>query len=150
MTGKRSEKVLEWLLEFISDPTKPYDQRDIDWFIKDLSRNDWIKTSWDIFKLIIQGIQSESTNVSVCLSFPLRCYEHPKKAPNYFIRGKALSKSSPPGIYLIRGSYLDILKQDFRYPLKNYDKKYKGYHCYFIQQKDQNIYWRWIDIVYNG
>ena len=92
MTGKQSKLLSEWLSEFINDPTVSYDQRDIDFFINNLSRNDWIERAWDIFIFIIQTIQSESYDVTVCLSFTLEPYNRPKKAPNYFIKTKALSK----------------------------------------------------------
>ena len=57
MTGKQSKLVLEWLSEFINDPTVSYDQRDIDFFINNLSRNDWIERAWDIFMFIIQLVK---------------------------------------------------------------------------------------------
>jgi hypothetical protein len=152
MTGKQSKLVLEWLSEFINDPTVSYDQRDIDFFINNLSRNDWIERAWDIFMFIIQTIQSESYDVTVCLSFTLEPYNRPKKASNYFIKTKALSKSSPPGISLMRGRYQHFIKESTCSSLNSYDKKYnkkyKCIHCYFLQLMDCDVYNRWIDIVY--
>lgn len=149
MTGKQNNLIIGWLSEFISNPSAQWCQEDIDWFCNNIKREKWIDTAWDIYEGIIQEIESQSLDIYVWLSFPLQSYRHPKKAPNYYIKMKALSKSSPPAIYLSRCPYDKMNIRGIYTSLENYDKKYSGNKCYLVQQNDGNVYWRWIDVVYN-
>lgn len=149
MTGKQNSLIIGWLSEFISNSSAQWCQEDIDRFFNNIKREKWIDTAWDIYKVIIQEIQSQSLDIYVWLSFPLQCYRHPKKAPNYYIKMKALSKSSPPAIYLSRCPYDKMNIRGIYVSLENYDKKYRGNKCYLVQQNDDDVYWRWIDVVYN-
>ena len=149
MTGKQNSLIIGWLSGFISNPSAQWCQEDIDWFSNNIKREKWIDTAWDIYEVIIQVIQSQSLDVYVWMSFPLQCYRHPKKAPNYYIKTKALSKSSPPAIYLSRCPYDKMNIRGIYTSLENYDKKYSGNKCYLVQQNDGDVYWRWIDVVYN-
>lgn len=149
MTGKQNSLIIGWLSEFISNPSAQWCQEDIDRFLNNIKREKWIDTAWDIYEVIIQVIQSQSLDVYVWMSFPLQCYRHPKKAPNYYIKMKALSKSSPPAIYLSRCPYDKMNIRGIYTSLENYDKKYSGNKCYLVQLNDGDVYWRWIDVVYN-
>ena len=149
MTGKQNNLIIGWLSEFISNPSAQWCQEDIDWFCNNIKREKWIDTAWDIYEGIIQEIESQSLDIYVWLSFPLQSYRHPKKAPNYYIKMKALSKSSPPAIYLSRCPYDKMNIRGIYTSLENYDKKYSGNKCYLVQQNDGDVYWRWIDVVYN-
>lgn len=149
MTGKQNNLIIGWLSEFISNPSAQWCQEDIDWFCNNIKREKWIDTAWDIYEGIIQEIESQSLDIYVWLSFPLQSYRHPKKAPNYYIKMKALSKSSPPAIYLSRCPYDKMNIRGTYTSLENYDKKYSGNKCYLVQQNDGDVYWRWIDVVYN-
>lgn len=149
MTGKQNSLIIGWLSEFISNPSAQWCQEDIDRFLNNIKREKWIDTAWDIYEVIIQEIQSQSLDVYVWMSFPLQCYRHPKKAPNYYIKTKALSKSSPPAIYLSRCPYDKMNIRGIYTSLEKYDKKYSGNKCYLVQQNDGDVYWRWIDVVYN-
>lgn len=147
MAGKQNNCIIDWLSDFISNQSILWCQEDIDWFVNNVKREKWIDTAWDIYKVIVQEVQSKSLNIHVWLSFPLRCYRHPKKAPNYYIKTKALCKSTPPAIYLSRCPYNQMNVKGIYTSLGNYDKRYVGNKCYLVQQNDGEVYWRWIDVV---
>lgn len=149
MTGKQNSLIIGWLSEFISNPSAQWCQEDIDWFCNNTKKEKWIDIAWEIYEVIIQEIQSQSLDIYVWLSFPLQCYRHPKKAPNYYIKMKALSKSSPPAIYLSRCPYDKMNIRRIHASLENYDKKYSGNKCYLVQQNDDDVYWIWVDVAYN-
>ena len=149
MARKTNSIIIDWLSKFTENQSIQWCQEDIDWFFNNLKREKWIDTAWDIYEVIIQEIQSQSLDVYVWLSFPLQCYRHPKKAPNYYIKLKTLSKSSPPAIYLSRCPYDKMNIRGIYTSLENYDKKYSGNKCYLVQLNDGDVYWRWIDVVYN-
>lgn len=147
MTGKQTQRILDWIMNFSMSGEKVWDQRDIDYFIKNIKRNKWIDYAWDIYNFIVHVNEEENLGISVCLTFPLYNSQYPRKAPNYYLKTKALSKSSPPGISLAKDHSHEILLNNEANILRDYNIKYPGNCCYFIQKYDDGVYWRWIDIM---
>ena len=147
MTGKQTQRILDWIMNFSMSGEKVWDQRDIDYFIKNIKRNKWIDYAWDIYNFIVHVNEEENLRISVCLTFPLYNSQYPRKAPNYYLKTKALSKSSPPGISLAKDHSHEILLNNEANILRDYNIKYPGNCCYFIQKYDDGVYWRWIDIM---
>lgn len=147
MTGKQTQRILGWIMNFSMSGEKVWDQRDIDYFIKNIKRNKWIDYAWDIYNFIVHVNEEENLGISVCLTFPLYNSQYPRKAPNYYLKTKALSKSSPPGISLAKDHSHEILLNNEANILRDYNIKYPGNCCYFIQKYDDGVYWRWIDIM---
>ena len=147
MTGNQTQRILDWIMNFSMSGEKVWDQRDIDYFIKNIKRNKWIDYAWDIYNFIVHVNEEENLGISVCLTFPLYNSQYPRKAPNYYLKTKALSKSSPPGISLAKDHSHEILLNNEANILRDYNIKYPGNYCYFIQKYDDGVYWRWIDIM---
>ena len=147
MTGNQTQRILDWIMNFSMSGEKVWDQRDIDYFIKNIKRNKWIDYAWDIYNFIVHVNEEENLGISVCLTFPLYNSQYPRKAPNYYLKTKALSKSSPPGISLAKDHSHEILLNNEANILRDYNIKYPGNCCYFIQKYDDGVYWRWIDIM---
>lgn len=146
MTGKQNNLIKKWLLDFSNNASEICIQADIDFFNKNVQRRNWINTAWEIYKFIIKEKNENSYDFSICLSFPLKNYKHFKKAPNYFIKTKALSKTSPPGITLTKSSLEELRNHETYIPLENYNERYKDNNCYLVHSEDHGIFWRWIEI----
>ena len=71
MTGKQTQRILDWIMNFSMSGEKVWDQRDIDYFIKNIKRNKWIDYAWDIYSLIVHVNNEKKLGISVCLTFPL-------------------------------------------------------------------------------
>lgn len=149
MNGKQISMLFNWMSEFADQSSNQYDQRDIDYFFRELDRKSWIYKSWGIFNKMIEQMNIHQYDYSICLSFPLRTSKHPKKGPSK-IKRKILSQRTPPGISLIRHSIIERVKSELSTPLINYDVRDPQCKCYLFQQKIDGVYYRWINIYYLG
>lgn len=138
------EYLLEaWINNFIMNP-KELGADDIDYFIRNIKRDNWIAASWDIYRIVNDIIVRNGYPVNSVLTFMLKC-SNSKRTPPLKLSTAVLHKYTPPGITLIRTTSENWLMGQNCIPVHEYDRS-SAYRFYYCQSWIDGSYSRSIEV----
>ena len=93
--------VESWVNDFAMNPDANSVSDDIDYFVRNIRRNDWISASWDVYQMANDIITHNGYFMSAILIFRLKDSNSKRNAP-VKLSTTVLHKSTPPSIVLTR------------------------------------------------